>query len=314
MKDLKLKSVRGKFISPLNMIIMIIMILSTAGAWAQDSEHVISFQIGDVVVSALSEGEQKNNTANLIGVTPEILSKYVPEGTYPAGINAFLIRSDAKTILIDAGFGRNLFDNFKTLKTSSDKVDVILLTHMHGDHIGGLLKDGKPTFPDAEIYLPKPEHDYWTSDVEMNKTPENRRGSFLQARSVIALYKDKLHLFTPSEAGTDAEEIIPGIKAIAAYGHTPGHTGYLLESAGSRLFIWGDLTHAMAVQMPHPEVAITYDVNPEVAIAFRKKLLDYVAKNKIPVAGMHIALPSIGDVTVNGDGYKFSPFCNCLAL
>jgi glyoxylase-like metal-dependent hydrolase (beta-lactamase superfamily II) len=310
MNDLKLKSVQGKFISTL----LIITVLSTGRSSAQDSEHVISFQTGDAVVSVLSEGQQKNNTANLIGATPEILSKHVPDGTYPAAINAFLIRTDDKTILIDAGFGRNLFDNFKTLKTSSEKVDIVLLTHMHGDHIGGLLKDGKPTFPDAEIYLPKPEHDYWTSDVEMNKMPENRRGSFLQARSVIEIYKKKLHLFNPAEAGTDAGEIIPGIKAIAAYGHTPGHTGYLLESAGSRLFIWGDLTHAMAVQMPHPEVAITYDVDPKQAIEYRKKLLDYVAKNKIPVAGMHIAFPSIGDVTTKEEGYSFAPFCNCLAL
>jgi len=285
-------------------------------ATAQETEKVISFQAGDAIISTLSEGQQKNNTANLIGATPAIVEKYVPDGTYPSAINAFLIRNGDNTILIDAGFGRNLFDNIQSLKTSADKVNIVLLTHMHGDHIGGLLKDGKTTFPNAQVYLPQPEYDYWTSDVEMNRMPENRRGSFLSARSVIAAYKDKLHLFVPSEADVvaDAKEIVPGIKAIAAYGHTPGHTGYLLESAGYSLLVWGDLTHAMAIQMPHPEVAITYDVDPVKAVAYRKKILDYVAKNKIPVSGMHIAFPSVGNVKAAGEGYSFTPFCDCLGI
>lgn len=302
----------GKIIPSL----LFITVLFAGKSGAQETEKVISFQAGDAIISVLSEGQQKNNTANLIGATPGILEKYVPDGTYPSAINAFLIRLDDKAILIDAGFGRNLFDNIRSLKTPAEKVDIVLLTHMHGDHIGGLMKDGKTTFPNAQVYLPQPEYDYWTSDVEMNKMPENRRGSFLQARSVIAAYKDKLHLFVPSEteAVGEAKEIVPGIKAIAAYGHTPGHTGYLLESAGYRLLVWGDLTHAMAIQMPHPEVAITYDVDPEQAIAYRKKVLDYVAKNKIPVAGMHIAFPSVGDVKTSGKGYSFTPFCDCLGI
>jgi glyoxylase-like metal-dependent hydrolase (beta-lactamase superfamily II) len=198
--------------------------------------------------------------------------------------------------LIDTGFGRNLFDNLQSLGISAEKVDIILLTHMHGDHIGGLIKDGKVMFPNAELYLPQPEHDYWVGNVD--------RGA--QAQSIITSYKNKLHLFVPSETAIDAKEIISGVKAIAAYGHTPGHTGYLFESAGSSIFIWGDLTHAMAVQMPHPEVAITYDTDPKQAIASRKKLLDYVAKNKIPIAGMHIAFPSIGDIKAEGKGYIFT--------
>jgi glyoxylase-like metal-dependent hydrolase (beta-lactamase superfamily II) len=294
MKKFESKNVAWKII----FTFLIITVISVCESPAQETEKVASFKIGNALVSVLSEGQQNNNTANLIGATPEILKKYVPDGTYPAAVNAFLVQMDDKTILIDAGFGRNLFDNLQSLGISTEKIDFILLTHMHGDHIGGLLKDGKVTFPNAEFYLPQPEHDYWMSNTE--------RGS--QAQTVISAYKEKLHLFAPSEAGEDAKEIISGVKGIAAYGHTPGHVGYLFESDGSRIFIWGDLTHAMALQMPHPEVAITYDVNPESAIAYRKKLLDYVAKNQIPVAGMHIAFPSIGDIKTNGQGYIFTPF------
>ncbi|MDR1129825.1 MAG: MBL fold metallo-hydrolase [Prevotellaceae bacterium] len=277
---------------------LLIAVISVHKSPAQETGKVATFKIGNATVSVLSEGQQNNKPDNLIGTTPEMLKKHVPDGTYPSAVNAFLVQMDGKTILIDAGFGRNLFDNLKSLGTSAEKVDVVLLTHMHGDHIGGMIKDAKVAFPKAELYLPQPEHDYWMGNSERGR----------QAQDVIAAYKDRLHLFVPSEAGEDAKEIIPGVKGIAAYGHTPGHAGYMFESAGSRVFIWGDLTHAMAVQMPHPEVAITYDVNPEQAVAYRKKLLDYVAKNKIPIAGMHIAFPSIGDIKAKDEGYEFTPF------
>ncbi|MDR1338758.1 MAG: MBL fold metallo-hydrolase [Prevotellaceae bacterium] len=275
-----------------------VTVLSVYESPAREAGNVATFKIGNATVSVLSEGQQNSNTANLIGTTPEMLKKHVPDGTYPSAVNAFLVQMDGKTILIDAGFGRNLFDNLKSLGTGAEKVDIVLLTHMHGDHIGGLLKDAKLMFPNAELYLPQPEHDYWTGNAERAA----------QAQAVIAAYRDRLHLFVPSEAGKDAKEIIHGVKGIAAYGHTPGHTGYMFESAGSRIFIWGDLTHAMAVQMPHPEVAITYDVNPEQAVIYRKKLLDYLAENRIPIAGMHIAFPSVGDIKAKDEGYEFTPF------
>jgi glyoxylase-like metal-dependent hydrolase (beta-lactamase superfamily II) len=150
------------------------------------------------------------------------------------------------------------------------------------------------------VYLAQPEHDYWADE-------SNSRGQ--QARDVIAAYKDKLHLFPPVEAGRNGAPLVAGILGIAAYGHTPGHTAYLLESDKEKLLVWGDLTHAMAIQMPYPQVAVTYDVNPEDAIAYRKKILAYVEKNKIPIAGMHIAFPGIGAVSkgeVPG-GYLFIP-------
>jgi glyoxylase-like metal-dependent hydrolase (beta-lactamase superfamily II) len=105
------------------------------------------------------------------------------------------------------------------------------------------------------------------------------------------------------------------VRPIAAYGHTPGHTLYLLSSGGERLLIWGDLTHAMAVQMPFPQVAVTYDVDSEQAVASRKTVLEFVVKNKIPVAGMHIAYPGMGVVSANSaknppenSVYRFTPF------
>jgi Zn-dependent hydrolases, including glyoxylases len=261
---------------------------------AQEANNTFKFVTDNFEITTLSEVQQNGNSSILIDVNPEILKKYAPEGTFKNAVNAFLLKINNKNILVDAGFGRNLFDNLKSENVTAEQVDIILLTHMHGDHIGGLIKDGIIAFPNAELYVAQAEYDYW-----MN----NANGE--QARNILNIYKDKLRLFVPTEFEDSKTELLPNIQAIAAFGHTPGHTIFLLKSSNSQFLIWGDLTHAMAIQMPHPEIAVTYDVNPEQAVVSRKKVLDYVVKNKITVAGMHIAYPSIGNVNEDGNGYVF---------
>ena len=264
---------------------------------AQESENILTFKVGDMKITLLSEGQQQNGSSILIGATPEIIEKYATDGTYPAACNAFLVQTADKNILIDAGFGRKLFDNLSLLNITPEQIDVVLLTHMHGDHIGGMMRDGKIAFPNAELYIAITEAFYW-------QTNSSTGGQ--QAAKVIEAYNSKLHLFDPTELDGDID-LLGGIRAIAAYGHTPGHTVFLLKSKGEQLLVWGDLTHAMAIQMPHPEIAVTYDVNPQEAIATRKKILEYVVKNKIPIAGMHIAYPAMGNVKAsNNGGYEFN--------
>jgi glyoxylase-like metal-dependent hydrolase (beta-lactamase superfamily II) len=266
---------------------------------AQENANIFKFKMGNFEITTLSEGQQKSGSSILIDAAPEMVKKYAPDGTFPSACNAFLVKTPEKTILIDAGFGRNLFANLELQNIIAEKIDVILLTHMHGDHIGGLLKNGKITFPNAQLYIAQAEHDYWIN--------VNLRGGE-QARNVIEAYKNKLHLFIPDDLENTLTELLSGISAIAAYGHTPGHTAYLLKSDSSQFLIWGDLAHAMAIQMPHPEIAVTYDVNPDEAVVSRKKILEYAAKNKIPVAGMHIAFPAMGNIKASEtEGYEFEP-------
>lgn len=298
--------------SPFNIPILILCLFLSASMRAQEEKNaIITYDVGNFTITLLSKGQQQGKTGILVGATEEMLKQTAPEGTFPNATNVFLVETGEKTILFDAGYGRRLFENLKSYGKTADEIDAILLTHMHGDHIGGLLREHERCFPSATLYIPQSEHDYWLSDEEMQKNPDNRRGSFLNARKVIDAYKDKLQLFTPGEID-DSNELIPGIRSIAAYGHTPGHTGYLLESAGSKLFIWGDLTHAMAIQMPYPEVAVTYDVDPVKATESRQRLLKYVADQKIRIAGMHIQYPAIGDVKENpSGGYQFTLLCEC---
>jgi glyoxylase-like metal-dependent hydrolase (beta-lactamase superfamily II) len=271
---------------------------------ARGEQSVITFEMGDYLVSTLSEGGGNGNSGILVGATPELLQKYLPNGTFPLETTVFLVRTPDKNILIDTGHGRKLFDNLESLKIKPEQIDIILLTHAHGDHIGGMLRDGKAAFPNAELYISKAEHDYWVKDQKKK-----------QVCDAIAAYQKKLHLFVPDELNAKATSLLPDIQAIAAYGHTPGHTVFLIKSAQSKLLIWGDLTHASPVQFPHPEVALSFDTDPKQAIETRKKILEYVSKNKIPAGGMHIVFPSIGNVSANKEaGYLFDAFCTCLGI
>ncbi|MDR1273030.1 MAG: MBL fold metallo-hydrolase [Odoribacteraceae bacterium] len=272
-------------------VISLLFIMSTLTA--QERENVFTCTVGKWEVTLLSDGQQVGRAGILVGATPE-MSRVIPDGTFPNAINAFLVKAEGRLILIDTGLGKQLFAHLQALGVSPEQVDVVLLTHMHGDHIGGMFRDGAKAFSNAEVYLARPERDYWA-----------RQGG--NAARVIEAYEEQLHLFQPGELGGTIAPLFPGVKGIAAFGHTPGHCAYLLESGGERLLVWGDLTHAMAIQMPYPRVSVTYDVDPDRAVLSREAILAFVVRERIPVAGMHIAFPAIGRVEVASPGYRFIP-------
>jgi glyoxylase-like metal-dependent hydrolase (beta-lactamase superfamily II) len=274
------------------------MLLATMVMNGQNTETVVSQTVGDTQVFLLSEGQNTGNAGILLDATPEMIAQTLPDGSYPMATNAFLIKTPDKNILVDAGYGRHLVENLSVIGLTPESIDIILLTHMHGDHIGGLLKDGQKVFPKAHILVAQAEHDYW---VAQNNTA---------AINIFQAYSAGLVLFTANELDAEdtATPLLASITAIAAPGHTPGHTAFLIESQGDKLMIWGDLAHAMAIQMPYPEVAVRYDSHPEIAIKSRQAILKYVAAHKITIAGMHIAWPGIGKIEARpAGGYVFVP-------
>ena len=260
-----------------------------ANAFAADNS-VFTYRVGDFEVSTLVEGRNTGNASVILGATKEQLDKYAPGGAYSAETNAFVIKTPSGVVLVDTGFGREIAENLAQLGIKPEQVDAVLITQLHGDHIGGLQKGGNALFPNASVYL----------------AAEELAAADAGAKASLAPYGVKVRSFRGGSLD-EGTEILPGIKAIAAFGHTPGHTVFLAESKGKSLLIWGDLVHIEGIQFPYPSVAVRWDTEASAAIAVRSRILAHVAKNRIPVAGMHLLYPAIGTVKAAGTGYEFVP-------
>ena len=275
-------------------LLMVIMAASTVFG-QQKNKDTFSYKVGNYEVILLAESQGQGNTGILVGATPEMIQKAIPDGTFANAMNAFLVKTPDKIYLIDTGLGQKLLQNMQSVGVAPEQVNTIIITHMHNDHIGGMLKDGKVVFPNAEVILGEVERNYWANADR--EAPKN----------VLKEYNNKLTIIQPRKIG-DTLPDKDGFYFMEAYGHTPGHICCLIKSGKEQLMVWADLTHAMAIQMPYPEVAVTYDTDPNMAIKSRKAVLEYVTKHKIPVAGMHVPYPSIGKVEASkGGGYKFIP-------
>ncbi|MDR2102104.1 MAG: MBL fold metallo-hydrolase [Treponema sp.] len=259
---------------------------------------VFTRRVGDFEVHTLVENRGQGRASILLGANDAQLARYIPGGTYQSETNAFLVRGGGRIVLVDTGFGTTLFESMQTLGIEPGQVDAVLITHMHGDHIGGLQKEGKALFPRAEVYLARQERDHWT---------RGEGGNNRSAAAALAPYGNRVHTFLPGELGALGQELLPGITPIAAFGHTPGHTLYMVSSGGEGLLILGDLIHAQDIQFPLPEISVTYDTDPGAAAAIRKRVLEYAAAQNISVAGIHLVYPAIGTVSAEGSGYRLNP-------
>ena len=270
--------------------------------------------LGDFEITALSDGTFPMPGDLLINTTPvhvkQALTYAYLTSPVEGSVNAFLINTGSKLVLIDSGsgtlFGPTLGKVIANLKASGyepEQVDEIYLTHMHADHIGGLISGGKLAFPNAIVRADKSEADFWLSQRNLDAASAEARSSFQNAMASVEPYAKAGH-FQPFEG--DAE-LVPGIRPIATHGHTPGHSSYLVESKGQKLIVLGDLIHFAAVQFPDPSIALKWDTDPKAAAAARERVFADAAKGGMLLAGAHLSFPGLGHLRPQGKGYLWIP-------
>ena len=257
---------------------------------------ILTFAVGLFIMTACAQKSQKAisqsepTTITWIedkpGPTlqPQKLYPEVPDSLWaalglekgvPSSMSCLLLQTEGKTILLDAGLGApfsQLLPKLNEKGVAPEELQLIYITHLHPDHIGGLLKEGKVVFPNAEVYVNRVEAEAWLA-------MEGERSKL--AKSVLDAYKTHLHLF---EAGDTLEG---GVKSIAAYGHTPGHTVFQKDS----ILIIADLIHGVALQLEYPEYCPTYDMDKEAARESRLRILKYARENNLTMYGMHLPSP-----------------------
>ncbi|MFK0522040.1 MBL fold metallo-hydrolase [Paenibacillus illinoisensis] len=268
-------------------------------------------KIGDVTVTAVSDGgmqlpfwpyyeldEEKGKA--ILDANFEIMPPLL-------NTNCFLINVEGRLTLIDAGIGMGfgqVLQNIKEAGYTIEDIETVLLTHLHPDHSNGLIHtNGTKAFPKAEIVVNNIEYGYWMDNSNMkDPSDENEKGNFQMAQAALAPYKGRIRTFTTGE-----NEPVPGIQAIEAPGHTPGHTAFLIKSNGDRLLIWGDILHNASIQLLRPDEKLAMDVFPEIAVKTRKRILDFAADEQLLISGMHLSFPGFGYIRKEQDHYVHVP-------
>jgi len=287
--------------------VLLLICFPLHNAWAAEA-RTAKYEIGKATVWAIADSISERDMGVFPNADQEAISKYVPSGKCPSAVMVFLVKTGDEMVLIDAGMGApsgerasRLFDGLKEVGVAPEDITVVLITHMHGDHIGGLVRNGQKAFPSARLLISRIERDFWLDEKSPELFPQRRAG-FEMARNIVELYGNASETF-------EFDAIVaPEIWAIDTIGHTPGHTAFLLESEGERILFWGDLVHAAALQFPRPDINAQFDMSPD-ASTTRERFMEKAATEKLPIAGSHLPFPGIGEITKNTEGgYSYRSF------
>jgi glyoxylase-like metal-dependent hydrolase (beta-lactamase superfamily II) len=266
------------------------------------------FQLGDFEVTTLRDGAvQVDGPHPIFGEDQpaEDVAAFAEENFLPAdrmeiSFTPVLVNTGEALVLFDSGNvadrrpgAGNLVAAIEAAGYTADQVGVVVITHMHGDHIGGMMTDGVPTYPNAAYVTGEIEYDFWSHDDRLSGPTEG--GARLVRSNVVPLAETMRFI-------GDEGEVVPGISAIAAFGHTPGHMAYHIESAGSRLMLWADAANHYVLSVQQPDWHVRFDMDKEEAVATRRRLFDMANAERIPVTGYHMPFPAVGFVDTTADG------------
>lgn len=282
---------------------------STAASYQQVADSY-SFPLGDLQITALSDGTVPQDLHKLlIGTshshTDDLLDKKFLANPVEASINAFLIQSAKHAILVDTGsgdlfgpgYGGKLLDSLTSVGVKASDVTDILITHIHTDHTGGLVRDGLPAFPNATVHVGAPDLSFFLDPSNSQKTGYADQ-YFDEAAKTIGVYEalGKVKTFG------HGDEILPGVTTSLHPGHTPGSAFFTVRSKDRSITFIGDVVHVAAVQFPEPNITIVYDVKPEDAATVRKETFGELAERRQLVAAPHLPFPGVGYIRAEGAG------------
>ncbi len=262
-----------------------------------------SFQLGDFTVTTLLDGSVPRDEPKALfaqDASDEEFAQLSAENFIPTDVAQFfftpsLVNTGSELVLFDTGLGQGgIQAALADAGVTPDQINVVVITHMHPDHIGGMTTGDAPTFPNARYVTAASEYDFW-SGLEAG----NRVGDMVAAK--VTPLAEKMSFIE------DGGEVSSGITAVAANGHTPGHTVYHLESNGQRLVLTADLANHYVWSFARPDWGFSFDMDKEAAAASRRNVLGMLAADKVPMVGYHMPFPGAGFVETRGDGFRFVP-------
>lgn len=241
-------------------------------------------------------------------VAEHLAQNFLPGDKMSIGFTPVIVNTGNEVILFDAGNGSGrgetrglLTKSLEAAGYSTDQIDVVVITHFHPDHIGGLMDGDKATFKNARYVTGEAEYNFWTSKKLADSADDKMKPRIELVKNKVVPLAEKM---TFIKGGND---VVSGITAVEAFGHTPGHMAYNIESGGKRLVLWADACNHYVASLQKPDWHVVFDMDKDAAVAARKKLLGMVAADKVAATGYHMPFPSIGYVEAVGDAFRWVP-------
>ena len=272
------------------------------------------FRVGDFEVTTILDGKVNRDAVKppfCLDLDQQDIAalgtaNHIPADRFEHPFVPALVNTGKELILFDVGFGErgptpdtgHLRTQMAAVGYAPEDVDLIVFTHVHPDHILGVTIGGEPAFPNARYAISQVEYDEWQSGERLPESRMQNRQMFLE---LIVPLADRMTFLSPGDA------VASGITAMEAYGHSPGHMMFMVEDGGKQVLLWGDLANHYVFSLQVPEARVFFDDDPDLAIETRKRVLDMVATDHLPVIGHHMPFPSLGFVERHGKGYRWDP-------
>ncbi|TCL69796.1 MBL fold metallo-hydrolase [Rhizobium sp. BK251] len=275
------------------------------------------YKVGSVEVTAIYDGiwrkphDPKFIRNASVEDTKEALAKAGQTTDFmPIPLTVVVLKVDDRLIMMDAGSGvgqwqanaKHLPANMAAAGIDYKKIDTIMISHFHPDHVWGLMEKGTndPVFPNAELIVNAAEFNWWTDPGRLDKLAPDRKPAGKRIAEVFPKWKNW-------KLVDDGAEVAPGIRLISAPGHTPGHSVYLVDAGSDQFMVSADIMYVPALLAPHPEWQGAYDQDGPMAVDTRRKLIDRVIADNIKICGSHFPFPGTGTFVKDGNSYGFTP-------